>query len=893
MHVFRSNFASHFGGHSQSQPCVGSFRRIAITTLANRRKMLTTVLTISLAAGAHAAIPAQYAAKAATLRAWSDFYAAMTATGLADIGGTCKTNYDTWLAARNAFDCSAVTCSGGGLAENERTLCCWNDDDNPHGMAAITASTPFDKLDDQCRDYNTPLGHSGSTDQYECCSVCGSTANRDYAQQCTAAQWTHRTICNMENNEDGNAPLPAGYECDAGPIAFFDGQWEDDNDNEFPGPDCSQLDVEFAAGRDPALVWADFWGEDKSLAFGQMAEANTFLIRANVAGAQVLFDQSKVKCVLLLEPVCHGVLGAFDTTNTPTMQAVSTTNTDLDVRIYNPSLMSTAGQNMTYWVDGPNGRSSFISGNVTVVAGYNEAEIALFTPGATQLQGLLNVGKVLADGAGDVFIADTTNTATGTVDVTNTNVVLVNISNAGTVNVSGGVIEMYDVTSSGDITFDGGTVTMDGVTNELTGAIAMLDGTATASGAINAGEIAIMAGTISLSFASCPGSIHIEEGVTGTLTLESGGTAGSCIAPSTVTVSGGFSCDSPPPPGPPAPPPPPPASSSSSSPPSSSSSGESEVSYVSVAFTSSGDVSDIDDTAMAAIQSTFAAEAGVSASAVTVTVASASIVITVAIEVPTSAAQSTASTLSTGIMVSATYLTTTLSVAGVNIVVDAITVSPTVSTTDPNAADGDGGAPCFPSHALVTKADGSRWRIDALKEGDSIVAATMEGALTHDTVSLLSIAKPEARDVAFLTLTTADAKNLTLTPGHHVPVGAACCATLKKAADVRVGDTVYTLGNSVWGAHDYTTLTENAAVAAAVTKVTKNAAAGLHSPVLTSGSFPIVDGVVTSFDSIEKVTLAKYGLAPLLAACKPTGTCESFREMFLGADRQYVAKGEM
>jgi len=40
--------------------------------------------------------------------------------------------------------------------------------------------------------------------------------------------------------------------------------------------------------------------------------------------------------------------------------------------------------------------------------------------------------------------------------------------------------------------------------------------------------------------------------------------------------------------------------------------------------------------------------------------------------------------------VSATYLTTTLSVAGVNIVVDAITVSPTVSTTDPNAADGDG-----------------------------------------------------------------------------------------------------------------------------------------------------------------------------------------------------------
>ena len=37
------------------------------------------------------------------------------------------------------------------------------------------------------------------------------------------------------------------------------------------------------------------------------------------------------------------------------------------------------------------------------------------------------------------------------------------------------------------------------------------------------------------------------------------------------------------------------------------------------------------------------------------------------------------------------------------------------------------------------------------------------------------------------------------------------------------------------------------------------------SPVLTKGGFPIISGHVTSFDTIEKVTLAKYGLAPLLA----------------------------
>ena len=97
--------------------------------------------------------------------------------------------------------------------------------------------------------------------------------------------------------------------------------------------------------------------------------------------------------------------------------------------------------------------------------------------------------------------------------------------------------------------------------------------------------------------------------------------------------------------------------------------------------------------------------------------------------------------------------------------------------------------------------------------------------------------------------------------------------------------------------------------------------------MLTNGGFPVVDGIVTSFDSIDKVTpaalheslarlhaispcnlvshllsrftplpsftqvtLAKYGLASLLNACKATGTCESFREMFLSTDdRRYIA----
>ena len=178
---------------------------------------------------------------------------------------------------------------------------------------------------------------------------------------------------------------------------------------------------------------------------------------------------------------------------------------------------------------------------------------------------------------------------------------------------------------------------------------------------------------------------------------------------------------------------------------------------------------------------------------------------------------------------------------------------------------------------MVTMTDGTRARLDALKEGDRIVAATAEGALTTDTVSFFSIAQPDANAASYVTLTAANA-TLTVTPAHHLPVGGACCSTLKKANDVHVGDTV-------WSAHQGGALVATTVLSTSVTK-----ASGLHSPVLTHGGFPVVDGLVTSFDSIEKVTLAKYGLEPLLTACKATGSCEAVRHLFLSDDdRKYVA----
>jgi len=182
--------------------------------------------------------------------------------------------------------------------------------------------------------------------------------------------------------------------------------------------------------------------------------------------------------------------------------------------------------------------------------------------------------------------------------------------------------------------------------------------------------------------------------------------------------------------------------------------------------------------------------------------------------------------------------------------------------------------PCFPSSSTVTLANGTPTRMDALKEGDMVVAVTASGALTTDSVSFLSIAKPEA-EATFIALTTA-AGTLTLTPEHHLPVGAVCCSELKKARDVSIGELVWTRQADAIAPH---------AVVAAGLAIKS----GLHSPVLTGGSFPVVDGVVTSFDAMEGVALAKVGLGYLTSLCQATGTCGLVRSTFMSAEPKYIA----
>ena len=180
-------------------------------------------------------------------------------------------------------------------------------------------------------------------------------------------------------------------------------------------------------------------------------------------------------------------------------------------------------------------------------------------------------------------------------------------------------------------------------------------------------------------------------------------------------------------------------------------------------------------------------------------------------------------------------------------------------------------APCFPSSATVVLASGAKRSLDALQSGDEIVVATAEGVLTTDTVSALSLADNDAVST-FLVLSTATGRNVTLTEAHHIPVGPSCCATLKTASEIELGDTMWLAS------------TTGAAIPAAVTKIAQVSKKGLHSPVMTHGSFPLIDGVVTAFDSIHMVTAAGYFL-PML---ETTGTIELFKRAAFHRERKYI-----
>ena len=238
----------------------------------------------------------------------------------------------------------------------------------------------------------------------------------------------------------------------------------------------------------------------------------------------------------------------------------------------------------------------------------------------------------------------------------------------------------------------------------------------------------------------------------------------------------------------------------------------------------------------------------------------------------------------------------------------------------PSQRDGEmtGAQPlCFPSAATVMLADGiTHARLDELRHGDAVHAVTRDGQLTTDTVSFLSLA--DAAAVAtFVRITTEGGTVVTLTPEHRLPVGEACCGTLKQAKGVELGDTIWVAAGGGRAAPAPQRIAATARVEAK----------GLHSPVLTHGAFPLIeeactetpivnvaltgqnfealetqamaadagcsraaprDAVVTAFDSLGFVDLASYGVPLLEPVCEALGVCHSLRRALLGSSGSYV-----
>jgi hypothetical protein len=202
------------------------------------------------------------------------------------------------------------------------------------------------------------------------------------------------------------------------------------------------------------------------------------------------------------------------------------------------------------------------------------------------------------------------------------------------------------------------------------------------------------------------------------------------------------------------------------------------------------------------------------------------------------------------------------------------------------SADGQMECTCFPSSAVVTLANGTPVRVDTLKAGDEIFAATAEGKLTTDTVSLLSHAKSD-QEADFIKITVAiDAADgpstdltLSATPDHRVSTGPTCCSELTAAGSVRVGDTLWA---HVGGA---------TAIPTTVKTLSATTDRGLHSPVLTNGNYPIINGVVTSFDHAAGVavhaTLDPI-IEPVLSALCGSACLSLARRLFFPAGVRYI-----
>merc|ERR1719424_1683090 len=162
--------------------------------------------------------------------------------------------------------------------------------------------------------------------------------------------------------------------------------------------------------------------------------------------------------------------------------------------------------------------------------------------------------------------------------------------------------------------------------------------------------------------------------------------------------------------------------------------------------------------------------------------------------------------------------------------------------------------------------------MDELRHGDAVRAVTRDGKLTTDTVSFLSLANAAAV-ATFVRITTEGGEVITLTPEHRLPVGKACCGTLKQAKGVERGDTIWVAAREGGAAPAPQRIAATALVEAK----------GLHSPVLTHGAFPLIEEACVTDPSADVALTAEDS-----DAMEAMGMCSAVRRALLGSGGSYV-----
>lgn len=87
------------------------------------------------------AIPSEHAAKQADLKSWNTYLSAIATASVADVGVQCKTNYDSWLTARDTYGCTTSDPTPTCATLKSNGACCGTTAELKCAHAATTRAT--------------------------------------------------------------------------------------------------------------------------------------------------------------------------------------------------------------------------------------------------------------------------------------------------------------------------------------------------------------------------------------------------------------------------------------------------------------------------------------------------------------------------------------------------------------------------------------------------------------------------------------------------------------------------------------------------------------------------------------------------------------------------------